>query len=156
MMKKIILVILLGGLTWMAACKKSNDVSSIPSISFIDFTTLKDINRKDTTGLLRIYFKDGNGDIGLYQTQAGVDFYSIFVYKKLGIWTEDTTKFNYRIPYIADQATKDGLKGEIDITYNRAIIGSIPWDSIKIKCFLNDRAGNVSNTLLTPEFDLVH
>ncbi len=148
----IILVLIIG----MVSCKKPTVTSTIPTLSFLGYKHFYDINYKDTTGYLKMYFTDGNGDIGMNQGESGVDFYSALWYKKNGVWTSDTLNYNFRLPYLVGLGGTGTMKGEVDIIYNKIIVTSIPHDSIKFQCYISDRAGNNSLKVFTDEVDLVH
>jgi len=148
-------ILMIGALLIAAiSCKKPAAVTTVPTLSFLSYTHFYDINNKDTTGLLKMYFVDGDGDMGLNQDEPGADFYSTLWFKKNNVWKADTFYYNYRIPYLVGQGGTGTMKGEIDITFNKIIVTSIPFDSVKFQCYIVDRAGNQSNKIFTDEIDL--
>jgi len=137
----------------IVSCKKPSVATLVPTISYLNYQHFYDINNHDTTGTLQLYFTDGNGSLGMNQSDTGADYYSHLYYKKNNAWIEYTIPFNYRLPYLVGMGTDGTLKGEIDITYNSVIVASFPFappDSIKFQCYIVDRFGNASNTIFTP------
>jgi hypothetical protein len=144
-----------------------------PHVSFKDFNVVK-----ETDAFFHFGFSDPDGDIGLQASDTTGDFklHSPYYYDfHMQIYVLDTTQntyvpgmwvyidpitqekdtfgfFNYRIPYVANKATKgDSLKGEIYIEMS----GYRPFTTIKkfkYKFFIYDRAHHKSNEVLTPEF----
>jgi hypothetical protein len=152
--------VILTGVLLMAAfsCKKPEIATLTPTISYLSYQHLYDINNFDTTGILKLYFTDGNGQLGMDQSDPGADYFSYIHYKKNGFWIRYDTAFNYRLPYLVGQGVDGTLKGEIDITYNNIILSTFPGtrpDTIEFECYIVDRYGNASNTILTPQI-IIH
>lgn len=137
------------------SCKKVQTYSVIPNLTFKEVAKLKDSNSKDTSLILKFNFTDGDGDIGLSQTDQSNDFSARISYKLNGIWLMDTVDYKYHIPYIVPEGRSNALKGELDIAITRTSLGFIPWDTIKFNCYILDRAQHQSNTVATDEIDLV-
>lgn len=149
------------------SCEKEPKFSPIPEIRFIDFTQILGKNLKDSIGILKIGFTDGDGDMGLsaedtlppYQVQG--NFYYNFVVKyfekQQGTWVEITTLPNgsplinsARIPNITPKGQRKALEGEISINlFTNNPFAS--FDTIRYQCFIYDRALNKSNEIVTNE-----
>jgi hypothetical protein len=149
------------------ACDKEPAFSPVPEIKLIDFTQISNSNQKDSIGILKIGFTDGDGDMGLspydtlppYQVQG--DFYYNFVVKyfekQQGIWVEVTTLpdgnpliNSARIPNITPTGQRKALEGEISINlFTNNPLSS--FDTIRYACFIYDRALNKSNIIETNE-----
>ncbi len=156
-MKKIDVIILAMLLMVGISCKKPKVATVVPTLSYLSYDHLYDINNKDTTGLLKIYFVDGDGDVGMNQDEAGVDFYSVLYHKANGVWKRDSLNYNYRLPYLVGQGGSGAMKGEILITFNKIIVTSFPMpypDSVKFQCYIVDRAGNESNKVFTSPIEI--
>ena len=153
-MKRIYIIILGVLLTAAFSCKKPEVAVLIPTISYLNYQHLYDINNHDTTGILQLYFTDGNGNLGMNQDDTGADFFSTLYIKKNGAWVDDSQYFDYRLPYLVGQGVDGTLKGEIDITFNNIIVTTFPGtrpDTIEFQCYIVDRSGNASNTIFTPQ-----
>ena len=58
-LKFILLIMLFYG------CKKQEIVSPIPTLTFVGFDQIKNSSDKDSSGVLRLQFTYGDGDMGL-------------------------------------------------------------------------------------------
>lgn len=136
-----------------ASCKKIQQIPPEPVISFkafsmFDSTTI--LGNTHKAGLLEFYFEDGDGDIGLSQPYPGdtnpdTTNLTFYIYKKEnGLFDEPSDSLGYRIPYIERIGQNQILKGTIEITF--LYIGYLESDTIFYEFFLEDRAGNISNT----------
>lgn len=149
------------------SCTKPEDVSSIPFIEFKSFNRVKSkINGKDSSAVLTVKFKDGDGDVGLdpHDTLPPYNFNGNYYYNFLlsffelqsGLWTPvsqlpngELLQFSARVPNLTPKGQRKSLDGEISI---QLFINNpfSDFDTIRFKCRLLDRALNQSNEIETP------
>lgn len=155
-----IFVLLLG------SCFKSEEYPIEPIISEPLFTNLTD------SAILSFHFTDGNGDIGLddSETDAPFDSESYYYYNLyIGYYEKDDVNgwqpgldlagdsifFKYRIERIEIKGKQRGMKGTMEVVMNDF---QNPFsdqnDTIKFSIKLIDRDLNESNLLETPEIVL--
>ncbi len=150
----IILMVLL------ISCTKNDHFSDTPEIAFVSFTKIQNTTGIDDKGILTISFTDGNGDIGLSQTDTLPPFnygspwyYNFFItYYEMqkGVLTkaELPNTNNSRIPLVSDGSGKP-VKGEIEVElYINNPFSA--YDTIAFEVAIADRALNMSNTIMTP------
>jgi len=145
------------------SCIREEEYPIIPEIKFEDFTLLYNPNSGlIERGVLKISFKDGDGDIGLYQHDTAppydlnffITYYEIQNRDTVEIFlvdpgTGDTSTFNARIPILTPSGSDKSIKGEIEDTlwiYDP----SSSYDTIMFKAYLIDRALHESNKVSTP------
>lgn len=99
-----------------------------------------------------LYFTDGDGDIG--SKSGNSDIYLID--SRLGIVQD-----SFRAPFVPEKGTKNGVDGNMTLLYLSTCCifpdGSppcfpsetFPKDSLKLKIYMKDRAGHVSNEVET-------
>lgn len=161
-MKKsgIFLVLLLLTLLLMG-CRKEEKFSDVP---FIEFVSLEPntIGMSGTDVILTIKFQDGNGDIGLDESDiyspfdtSSVYYYNCFVSyfeKQNGefVEVELPSTLNMRIPRLSDEDS-ESISGELylELFANNPFS---PYDTIRYELFIVDRALNHSNTITTSEY----
>ncbi|MHC1706927.1 MAG: hypothetical protein AB9842_05325 [Bacteroidales bacterium] len=145
---------------FLLSCTKRDQFSDTPEIEFVSFTKIQNGTGIDNKGLLTISFTDGNGDIGLSQTDTFPPFnlgsqwyYNFFIsYYELqkGVLTkvELSNTNNSRFPPVSDGSGKP-VKGEIDVElYINNPFSS--YDTIAFEVAIADKALNLSNTIMTP------
>jgi hypothetical protein len=142
------------------SCLDDNDYPVEPQIQFINFKTL--INEQNITeqGVLTFSFTDGDGDIGLYDsdTTAPYDynFYITYYEKQKGVLTKVDLPFtlNSRIPILNNNGSNKAIKGEIEDTLfvNNALS---QYDTILFEFYIVDRKLHQSNILKTPEIVVI-
>ncbi len=163
--KNIILLTLIAGVFY--ACKKKDVYPIIPEIKFENFLTITNAGQSfPERGVLIFSFTDGDGDIGLYQsdTLPPYDFNLFISYFEIqnGDTVEvfltqtdpatgdiDTLNFNGRIPILTPPGSNKSISGEVEDTifiHNPAS----PFDTIMFKAYIVDRALHKSNTISTP------
>ena len=150
------------------ACTKKDVYPIEPHIDLmLPITLLHDSAGIDQQGIIKLYFTDGDGDLGLrpYDTTAQYR-YNIFIKyfeKKKGKFEEiilttlnpltlklDTIGFNGRIPDLTPVGKSKAISGEISDTLfvnNRYST----FDTIKYQIYVQDRAFHKSNIVETPE-----
>ncbi|OQX75066.1 MAG: hypothetical protein B6D61_11110 [Bacteroidetes bacterium 4484_249] len=164
-MKKVLfkyIVFLTIAILVMPSCKKKETYPVIPEIKYEGFVKIYNpVANKFERGVLKLSFKDGDGDIGLRQSETEPPYdYNLFV-KYYEIQNRDTVEviltdisgdtitFNARIPILTPTGSNKSIKGEIDDTlfiYNY----QSNFDTIMYEVYLIDRALNKSNIIFTP------
>lgn len=147
----------------LAGCVNAPKYSDVPEIEFIGFTNLvmdqAPLN-SDTT-VLSIKFTDGDGDIGFGPDDTGEN---IFI-----IDNRTNEVFDrFRAPAIPPEGANNGVSGEINMVILNTCCVFPPQDSIPncqsplqyptndltFTIYLEDRAGNRSNEIVTPAITL--
>jgi hypothetical protein len=169
-MKKLVAIVCVLAIIstiFLYSCKREQDFSVVPLISFVEF---KKYGFDSAT--CRINFTDGDGDIGLdpFDTIApfnlhshyNSDLFLVYYYldtisKSWKVYNQhqsdtvkkdfDTLQYTYRIPNLTQNGQKQSLQGEIKV----AIPGpyGIPGQTFKYEITLVDRALHVSNMVQT-------
>jgi hypothetical protein len=144
---------------FLADCKKPVQYSEIPEIKFISFEHL---SSKD--GLLSYYFQDGDGDLGLDETDDkppfnmdSIYFYNFFCdyyEKQNGVFVKidsvevngvlEPFSLNARFPRLS-VLENESINGEIYHKMEPYRIAESPNDTVKLVFFIVDRALHHSN-----------
>lgn len=145
------------------SCLRDEEYPIIPEIVFEDFLLLFNTQTQIIErGVLTISFKDGDGDIGLHQTDTAAPYdFNLFI-KYFEIQNKDTVEiflvdpnsgdtstFNARIPILTPKGSNKSIKGEIEDTmfiYDP----TSSFDTIMFEVYLMDRALHKSNVVSTP------
>lgn len=156
-----LLVLLFGGLT---GCVKEEQYPVIPEIGFQSYATYTSIDGKDSLGLVTIWYKDGDGNIGLYPSDTveplKYNFYLKFLQQIDGQMVEvqpvDTNvNFNARIPLLTPNGRNKNIKGEITMTLELYFASQIlKSDVIGFEIYIKDRGQNKSNVVTSPSFKI--
>jgi hypothetical protein len=154
-------VITISVILLLVSCRKIEQLPAIPSIEFTSFKvfdTTDILGNVAKGGLLKFYFEDGDGDLGLdvpsnNQTDTTNLFFTLFR-KKNGVMvaapSNDPLKpSSYRIPYMERQGQNKILKGTISVTFLYLFYSSS--DTIRYDFYIKDRAMNESNVASTSE-----
>ena len=164
----LILIVLVGNIS----CRKLEQFPIEPEISFIAFEKI--YNSTDSIydkGVLKISFKDGDGDIGLrkadtfppfnqkskYYYNLVVTFFELqngqikevpLVFYNPSTQTWDTIPLSARIPYLTPEGANKSISGEI---YDTLFIYNYnsDFDTLQLEAFIYDRALHKSNTVNT-------
>jgi len=139
----------------LSACRVPEQYSDIPEIKLISFEKLN-----EEEALLTFYFQDGEGDIGLSDSEIAppydYNFFCDYYEKQNGVFVKidsvETPKgiepynFNGRIPRLSS-LPKESINGIIyhTITPSFYNIFSPYNDTIQLKFFIVDRKLNKSN-----------
>lgn len=148
-------------LTALAGCGHREVFPVEPRIEFVRIDKIDEGTGIDNQANLVIYFEDGDGDIGLDETDKDsiynvgsayyYNFFINFYEKQNGVWTEVELPMplHARLPHLSDNVP-ESIKGEITIT---TFINNYtsPYDTIMLSCYLVDRALHESNVVTTPE-----
>ena len=164
-LKNIILIFVIAGVFY--ACKKKDVYPIEPEIKFENFLTIYNNGQSfPDRGVLIFSFTDGDGDIGLYQsdTLPPFDFNLFISYFEIqnGDTVEvflfqtdpatgdiDTLNFNGRIPILTPVGSNKSISGEVEDTVFIHDPTS-PYDTIMFKAYIVDRALHQSNVISTP------
>lgn len=166
-MKIYLFSILLLTITSIFSCKKPEQYSEIPEITFKNIlieNTYDTLDNQIKRVNLNFYVVDGDGDIGLdtsehyppYDTSS-VYYHNLFItesQKKNGIFEpiDLTVPLYYRIPYIVQKGKNKTLKADIFIKIDYTIPSL--YDTIKYDFYIYDRAFHKSNTVSSSEIVL--
>jgi len=160
-MKKIIYIFLIGVMVqW--SCEKPETLSEVPEIKFksVSIENYKDTLENEVKRVkLTISLVDGNGDIGLPETDypgfEELDNKNLFITlyeKKDGEYKEVTllAPHNYRTPYQEPEGQDKTLKADYEVTMDYSTT-YFTYDTIKYSFFIYDRQKNKSNISESPE-----
>ena len=147
----------------ISSCLKPETFPLEPIIAFDSFRAMSD------SGEIAISFTDGNGDIGLRESDTTGSFspsntfhHNLFIeyYEKDDVlgWVRgkdlggDDITFLYRVPYLTPNGNNKALKGVVKVVIEPSYFNPISpeSDTIRYKIRLIDRALNVSNTIESP------
>jgi len=167
--KRTTILVILFAIVIAVGCKKENTTPQPPVITFL----AAQFSADKSASIIKFEFFDANGDLGLQQEENnGEQQYNIFVdyyEKENGAWIlkspiiaqipdldepsgfrSDTTITNLRFPFLENE---DGssLTGEaqIELFYNNFIQPLA--DTFRYEIYINDRAFQKSNTIVTEE-----
>ncbi len=141
-------------LIFVTACQKENNFSDVPFLRFESYEqSSQTIGGVDIDNLkVRLYFTDGNGDIGLEQSDT-VPPFDVNLLVRTFEADGDTVievfdyDFNTRIPNLTPEGQNKALEGYIDFDMDISLRSS---DSLQFSFVLLDRALNRSNESLSP------
>lgn len=157
MSQKIIkygLLLFIGFILIFTSCVKDKQYPVEPRIEFKSF--LKTNN--DSTGIITLEFTDGDGDIGLSESDTlppydSTYFYNFFLYifeYKNGKYDSVETDIPYhgRIPRLKNVEEGESIEGEIEMKVDVFTMDYfIPSDTIRFDIYIVDRALHHSNTV---------
>ena len=143
-------------LTLFFACKKRESFSDIPYLEFSHYELKDSVDALgNITKLceLHIYFTDGDGDIGLFESDTIAPYdYNLFV-NYFEMHKDSLQEINVDPPYHIrmpnltptgqNKSLKVDLKYDVNVTYRNS-------DSIKFELKLFDRALNESDWVSSP------
>ena len=143
------------------SCRHDPKYSIVPHIEFVSLEKIDDGSGHDNQAELTIHFQDGDGDIGLDETDRNpvfsVDspyYYNFFINlyeKQSGEWVlmELPTPLHARIPHLSNDVP-ESIEGKLSIvTYINNPFST--YDTVRLTCWLVDRALHHSDTITTPE-----
>lgn len=156
------LLLVIGVLIMISSCIQGIRYPDKPAITFVayNFTIGPDETGTPNVhlGLLTISFTDGDGDLGLLDSDTIYPYdFNIFIHR-IGISNGspvysnvDTVRF--RTQYLTPEGQNKTLAGEIDIELN--VYPTIfQYDTMFMEVYIKDRALHASNTIITPEIAL--
>lgn len=145
------------------SCVNAPDFGPVPTLEYVSMTNLS-MNQSplnsDTT-IVSLDFTDGDGDLGFSMETAGENIFVI---------DNRTGEFydRFRIPAIPEQGANNGVSGTINMVLLNTCCVFPPQDSIPacespsqypdnqltFTIYMEDRAGNRSNEVITPPITL--
>jgi len=163
-LSNILLIIFFTGIIFGISCKKPETYPVVPYIEFVSFTKTPTTSGIDSKGILTFSFTDGDGDIGLADSDTlspynpGSKFYyDLFItyYRKHnGVFLADSLPMtnNSRIPVVTPSGQNKSIKGDIDVDlFINNPRPQVKYDTIYFEVQIADRALNLSNTIKTSE-----
>lgn len=158
-MKKLLiygLIATLSGLMFFSSCIEDTNYPVEPKIKFESFRKVN----QDSTGIITLSFTDGDGDIGLSESDTlypydSTYFYNFFLYifeRKNGQYDSVQTSipFHGRIPLLENVEEGESIEGEIEMELDIFSMDVfIPGDTVVFDIFIVDRALHHSNTVRT-------
>ncbi len=138
------------GVFLFTACKKTNDVSEIPHITYKSLIQYKDAG-KDTMLVLTFEYEDGDGDLGSNDPNDK-NIIITFFEKQNGEFNAVhlVPPFDAATPYLTPSSRNKSISGEIS-DYLTTLPPFVTNDTIKFQVYIIDRAGHKSNTIETNE-----
>lgn len=139
---------------FISGCLKSNDYPPEPAIEFMSYAykdSIDDLGNPAHLGMITFSFTDGDGDLGLAQSDTTPPHdYNLYV-NRIGIIggvEQAPEELKFRIPYITPQGQIKALTGEMDVELD-IIPLLVGYDTLFYELYLLDRALNKSNTITT-------
>ncbi len=138
-------------LVMFSSCRKSENISEIPKITYVSFESFKNLSGKDTAAVVVFEYEDGDGDLGSLSTDsAGYrNLFVKFFEKKNGVFVQPVLPGSYdaQIPNLTPKAKNKSISG--DISYSILLPPSVTNDTIKLSLYIVDRANHKSNEIET-------
>jgi len=145
---KLSITLLVSGVL-VVSCKKKKEEpvpDPVPVIELVSITPSNLIQFKDSV-LIKIKYKDNNGDLGEYSPEE----HSLYV-KDARLSKTDT----YHVKPLAPPSDKNiPIEGELTVKLNSMFLlgtGNVELTTLTIK--LRDRAGHWSNEIVTPQITI--
>ncbi len=142
------------------SCQKEETYPIIPEIEFDHFVKLWNPQTMIfERGVFAISFKDGDGDIGLWDSETEapydynlfVNYYEIQNGDSVRVVISDSNEFNARIPILTPQGYHKSISGLIEDTLFIHNYQST-FDTIMFDAYIMDRALHKSNVVNTGWF----
>ncbi len=136
-MKKLLYILIL---IVLFSCKKGNEVSEVPAISFksISPNTAQEYTEDI---IITISYTDGDGDLG----ENNPDINNLFVEDN-----RNGIEYKFRIPELSPSGSTINIEGNFNITINgTGITNSSSSQSVNYDIYVKDRAENTSNKVTT-------
>lgn len=134
----------------LSSCKKSSNMSKIPSIAYIGMST-DSVHSGNSTETIELTFNfaDGDGDLGNDPRTGVYDIYTTD--------SRNDSAFNYffpsQLPDVIDPSR--GIQGSCTITIQAAFLMLRPdhpkGDTLRFDVYIKDKAGHNSNHFTTPD-----
>ncbi len=150
-----------------ASCFEPEEFPLEPEIEFVSFFMYIDNSSSQEFGIFKISFTDGDGNLGLSEsdtldpfakgTKYYYNFFLDFFIKENGVFVpyqfpDSSFTFHSRIPRVHQSEEPKAVRGEIDIEINTEIMAAVlKGDTIKLQAYIVDRALNESNTVESNE-----
>lgn len=159
---KLMLICMAFSLLIAASCAEDEHFPPEPQIQYLSMTKIPSALGVDDKGVLKIYFTDGDGDLGLADgdtfppfDKSSPYYYNFFItyYEKQHgnyIAVDLPVTFNSRIPVVNPSGDNKAIKGEIEIELFINNPFSL-FDTIMFEAYIADRALHNSNVIRTPD-----
>ncbi len=133
----------------VAGCKKEDDISPIPAITFKSLIVGNN-GIRDTAAILTFSYIDGDGDLGVLSDQTTEPYnLKIATYERVnGTFVYLINQDGY-IPNLTPKARNKSISG--DITDILQLPLNKTNDTLHYEVYIVDRAGNESNKIITPD-----
>ncbi len=151
------------------SCGKEEPASDTPSISYLDYTLYKNDLDKDSLLVVRFQYEDGNGDLGYGEADTNYPFnlggplfynlHNVFYGfegpdKKQYIdgFSGDTIRYSQRLMSLTPEGRYKAISGtmEVRVDFSLLLLNSFNPEKIQLEFWINDRAQNRSETIVTP------
>lgn len=140
------------------SCRPDKTFPDEPIIKFEELVKIKGQNGKDTISIVTISFTDGDGDLGLKQSDTfppfdtipySSNFFAAYFEKQNGVFVEINLAIpiTARIPNLTPEGKNKAIEGEIDMSMQLKP-GAVN-DTIRYEIYIVDRTLNHSNTVTT-------
>ena len=148
------LSLIIFGSVFFACVKKT----SYPNVPFIEYKNFLPFTGDSAD--IQIKFTDGDGDIGVGESDSTRTFWVTYYYKDtitnkyIGYYRplfNDTLRTGYIIKSPSDSYKGKPISGEVIVRLQQ-FRHSRKIKNVKYVIYLFDKAGNKSNTITTPEF----
>jgi hypothetical protein len=157
---KIILIFLLLVVLGFTSCLKKEEYPIEPVIQWESYSVLTDSRGYDSLGFLKISYTDGDGDIGLFDSDTVAPYkYNLFVkmfQMKNGslqeiIFPDTNINLNGRIPILTPAGRNKNIKGKIQLMIEMYFAApELSSDTIAFDLYILDRALHKSNVVSSP------
>jgi hypothetical protein len=140
------------GLTLFTGCTKKKTFPVEPEIKYSNFVATGD------SAKLYLTFTDGDGDLGLAQSDTGYDFFITYYELRKGVWTVVNlpAPFSYRMPITNKSGKKKAQQGEIIINVTPYYYNPFSkYDTIRYEFYIKDKALHESNHEFTPDYAVI-
>ena len=133
----------------LSACSTGPVFDETPEISFVSISP-GPVQQFQDEFVITIHFQDGDGDLG----DDNEEVRNLFVRHTIpGL---DTVAYDFKIPNLTPDTKNPSIQGNIDITVSAPPLSSfipgnppVTEEEAIFRVWLMDRAGNVSNEILT-------
>jgi len=159
-------ILLIPVLFSIVSCLDEEEFPIEPIIEYTVFFKIIDSLDYDNRGVLEFTYADGDGDIGLedsdslppyeynlfinYYEQQNGEFKQVYItYYNPETEQYDTISLNARIPMLTPSGVHKSIKGTIQDTLFINNYSST-YDTVKFECWIMDRALHESNHIFTP------
>jgi len=156
-------VFLIATMAFFTSCIDREEYPIVPYIEFKDFYVVTDQTTGSQTGVIVLFFTDGDGDIGLaardtiYPFHPDGEYYNNFMMNVLKKQGNDTLRlpYNMRIPPVNPDNYPQNLKGDIYIDISIEVLLSVlPDKKFQFEVFIYDKALHKSNLITSPVIQL--
>jgi len=136
-------------LAFIMSCKKAEDISPIPAISYYSMGVVDTTDESDYLEVV-IDFIDGDGNISFYEqdTIKNIRYTLYEMVNNTFVEADIAFPLFYKIPYYEPKGTDKVLQGKIKTKFYLDDLQT--FDTIMFKCYIFDRAFNESNVISTP------